>query len=102
MVRAARALTLADAVREILTALGQWSSELDAAPNRNVASGALLTARDIKLLTNFYNDAVGTLKSVRATARGRNETPPPYPAASDEVRRLLEQLWRTVMARGPA
>jgi len=97
-----RALTLADAVREILTALGQWSSELDAAPNRNVASGALLTARDIKLLTNFYNDAVGTLKSVRATARGRNETPPPYPAASDEVRRLLEQLWRTVMARGPA
>jgi hypothetical protein len=56
-----RALTLADAVREILTALGQWSSELGPASNINAASGGLLTARDIKLLTDFYNDAVGTL-----------------------------------------
>ncbi len=91
-----RALTLADAVREILTALGQWSSELGPAPNINAASGGLLTARDIKLLTDFYNDAVGTLKSVRAAARGRNEVPPPYPAGSDDVRKLLEQLWKNV------
>jgi len=96
-----RALTLAEAVREILTALGQWSSEPELAPNINVASSGVLTARNIRLLTDFYNDAVGTLKSVRAAARGRNEVPPPYPAASDDVRELLEQLWRTVKARGP-
>src|SRR5262249_21587692 len=97
-----RALTLADAVREILTAFGQWSSELEAASNMNLASSGLLTLRDIKLLTDFYNDTVGTLKSVRAAARGRNETPPAYPAASDDVRELLEQLWRTARSRGPA
>jgi hypothetical protein len=94
-----RALTLADAVREILTALGQWSSELGPAPNINAASGGSLTARDIKLLTDFYNDAVGTLKSVRAVARGKNEMPPPYPAGSDDVRKLLEQLWKNVRYR---
>jgi hypothetical protein len=97
-----RALTLAEAVREILTALGQWSSELELAPNTNVASSGVLTARDIRRLTDFYNDTLGTLKSVRAAARGRNEVPPPYPAASDDVRELLEQLWRTVKARVPA
>jgi hypothetical protein len=97
-----RALTLAEAVREILTALGQWSSELELAPNINVASSGLLTARNIRLLTDFYNDAVGTLKSVRAAARGKNEVPPPYPAASDDVRELLEQLWGTVTAHGTA
>jgi hypothetical protein len=96
-----RALTLADAAREILTAVGQLSSELEPAHNMNVASAGLLKARDIKLLLDFYNDTVGTLKSVRAAARGRNEVPPPYPAASDEVRNLLMQLWRTVSARNP-
>jgi len=82
--------------------LGQWSSELELAPNTNVASSGVLTARDIRRLTDFYNDTLGTLKSVRAAARGRNEVPPPYPAASDDVRELLEQLWRTVKARVPA
>ena len=96
-----RALTLAAAVREILTALGQWSSELELASNVNVAWSGLLKARDIKLLLDFYNDTVRTLKSVRAAARGKNEVPPPYPAASDEVRNLLMQLWRTVSARDP-
>jgi len=91
-----RALTLADAVREILTALGPWSSELARAPNLNLAPSGLLTARDIKLLLDFYNDTVGTLKSVRAAARARNEMPPPYPAASDDVRELLVLLWSTV------
>jgi len=52
-------------------------------------------------LLDFYNDTVRTLKSVRAAARGKNEVPPPYPAASDEVRNLLMQLWRTVSARDP-
>jgi len=97
-----RALTLADLVREILTALGQWSWELEPVENMNVAPSGLLTERHIKLLTDFYNDAVGTLKSVRAAARIRNEVPPPYPAASDDVRELLMQLRRTVKARGLA
>ncbi len=91
-----RALTLADAVREILTALGQGSSEPEPAPSVNGASSGLLTARNIRLLTDFYNDAVGTLKGVRAAARGRNEVPPPYPASSDDVRELLMQLRRTI------
>jgi len=91
-----RALIISDAVRNILGALGQWSSELEPAPDSKVAGAAFLPARDIKLLLDFYNDTVGTLKSVRAAARGKNEMPPPYPAASDEVRDLLVQLWRAV------
>jgi protein involved in plasmid replication-relaxation len=96
------ALTISDAVREILTALGQWSSELEPALDIKARAGALLTARDIKVLSDFFNDTVGTLKRVREAARGRNEMPPAYPAATEEARKLLVQLWRIVRPRDSA
>ncbi len=95
-----RALTLADAVQEILTALGEWSSEQEPASEAEGAASALFPARDIKLLCDFFNDTVGTLKKVRAAARDRGELPPPYPATTDAVRRLLVQLWKSVKPRG--
>jgi hypothetical protein len=94
-----RALTLAEAVREILTALGQWSSELELAANLSVPPGVLLTAREIKLFTDFFNDSISTLKRVREAARGRNEMPPPYSGTTDEVRSLLVWLWRSVRSQ---
>ncbi len=64
-----RALTIPDAVREILTGLGEWSSEQEPASEAKGAASALFPARDIKLLCDFFNDTVGTLKKVRAAAR---------------------------------
>jgi protein involved in plasmid replication-relaxation len=96
-----RALTILDAVRDILTALGEWSSEQDSASDAKGAASALFPARDIKLLCDFFNDTVGTLKKVRAAARDRGEMPPPYPAVTDEVRRLLVQLRRSVTPSAP-
>ncbi len=91
-----RALTMPDAVREILAALGQGSSELESASDAKTAAGTLLPEREIKLLCEFFDETVTTLKKAREAARERKEVPPPYPTTSDEVRRLLLKLRRNI------
>jgi hypothetical protein len=92
-----RALTISDAIREILTTLGQWSPDLG--PRRaNVPAGASVSVRDVRLLRAFFDEAVGALKTVGEEARLRGKTPPPYPGTVEEVRKLLEQLWKSAKA----
>ncbi len=92
-----RALTISDAIREILTTLGQWSPELGPRHAR-VPAGASVGVRDVRLLRAFFDEAVGTLKTVREEARLRAEMPPPYPSTMEEVRKLLERLWKSAKA----
>jgi hypothetical protein len=89
-----RALTITDAIREVLTILGQWSSELGPR-HATVPSGASVGLPEIKLLCCFFEDAMITLKKLRAEARATNSTPPPYPDTMEETRKLLEQLWKS-------
>ena len=93
-----RALTIADAVREILTALGEWARPLERARSATVPQSASLGAGEIRALCGFFEDAMRSLKKLRAEARARNEIPPPYPRALEEVRRLLAQLWKAANA----
>ena len=48
--------------------------------------------REVKLLCSFFDDAVGALKKLRRAARARNEIPPQYPRALEEVRRISAEL----------
>jgi len=89
-----RALTISDAIQETLTTLGQWSPEIGPRHAR-VPLGASVGVRDVRLLHAFFDEAVGTLKKVRAEARQRNEVPPSYPTTMEEMRKLLEQLWKS-------
>jgi hypothetical protein len=57
-----------------------------------------MSIRDVRLLHAFFDEAVGTLKKVRAEARLRHETPPPYPVTVEEVGKLLQQLWKSAKA----
>ncbi len=93
-----RALTIFDAVRDILTALGQWAPELERAHDVKVSRDRSLGGREVKALCVFFDDAVGTLKKLRAEARARNEIPPPYPQTLEEVRSILVQLWKNTNA----
>ena len=93
-----RALTIADAVRDILSALGQWARELERTPNANAHRSASLSAREVKLLCSFFVDAVGALKKLGGAARARNEIPPQYPRTLEEVRRILAQLLMSASA----
>ena len=93
-----RAVTIADAVRDILTALGQWARELERTPNAIVHRSTSLSAREVKLLCSFFDDAVGALKKLWGAARARNEIPPQYPRALEEVRRILAQLLMSASA----
>jgi hypothetical protein len=93
-----RALTISNAVREVLTALGQCARELEDDSDANVPQSAWLGAREIGALCCFFEDAVHTLKKLRAEARAKNEIPPPYPRALEEVRRLLARLWKDANA----
>ncbi len=90
-------MTVSDAIREILNDLGQWSPELGSR-RASVPTGALLSVRDVRLLRALFDEVVGALKKVRAEARLRNEMPPSYPATVEEVRKLLEQLWKSARA----
>jgi len=93
-----RALTISDAVREILTALGQWAPELESTHAVKAARDPSLGGREVNALCNFFEDAVRTLKRLRAEARASNEIPPPYPQTLEEVRGILAQLWRNANA----
>jgi len=93
-----RALTIPDAVREVLTALGQWAPELECTHALQVARDHSLSSREVKALCSFFEDAVRTLKNLRAEARARNEIPAPYPRTLEEVRRILAQLWNDTNA----
>ena len=93
-----RALTISDAVREVLTPLGQLTPELESTPAVRVARDPSLGGREVNALCNFFEDAVRTLKRLRAEARARNEIPPPYPRTLEEVRGILAQLWRNANA----
>jgi hypothetical protein len=83
-----RALTITDAIREVLTILGQWSSELGPR-HATVPSGASVGLPEIKLLCCFFEDAMTTLTKLRAEARATNSTPPPYPDTMEETRKLV-------------
>jgi len=95
--RLPRALTISETIREILTDLGQWSLEFGPRHAR-VPAGGSVGVRDIRLLCAFFDEAVGALKRVREEARLRGKIPPPYPGTADEVRKLLEQLWKSAKA----
>ena len=93
-----RALTISDAVREILIALGQEIRPLEPARSATVPQSASLGAGEIRALCGFFEDVMRSLKKLRAEARARNEIPPPYPRGLEEVRRLLVQLLRAANA----
>ena len=70
-----RALTIADAVRDILTALGQWARELERTPNADVHRSTSLSAREVKLLCSFFDDAVAALKKLRGQHEQETRSP---------------------------
>jgi hypothetical protein len=70
-----RALTISDAVRDILTALGPWARELERTANANVHQSTSLTAREVKLLCSFFDDAVGALKKLRGLHEQETKSP---------------------------
>ena len=70
-----RALTIVDAVRDILTDLGQWAPELERTPNANAHRSASLSAHQVKLLCSFFDDAVAALKKLRGQHEQETRSP---------------------------
>lgn len=88
-----RALTFDEAVAEFLPLVSATSrSRADLLASRSAAGPTGLTADEIGLLRNFYSSMLAVVKTVRAEARAKRATPPPYPRETQPVYELLERL----------
>jgi hypothetical protein len=91
----ARALTLEESLAELLSLVGDRPAPEPSAslpPPAAPKAPPALTRAEVSALRSFYRESVGTLKAVRAAARGRREPPPEYPTSTPLVLDLLRRL----------